>query len=141
MLKKTMTLNQMINFKPNDEDMFNLELDEILYLKIIIIGNNLENNHKDIRILLNPKYIEEINKTIKNINKTNFFDFEYKNKAISIFNLKSKENFYYTHSLFEDILKQYQFYGDIAIYFFTHNNKEYILSNYNGIINTQEINN
>lgn len=134
-----MTLKQMIDFKPSENDMLNLNLDEIVYLKIIIIGENLESNHKDLRILLNPKYLEELKKCIKNLNKSIFYDFNHNQKTITIFDLKSKENYFFIHSLFEDILNSYQFYGDISITFFTHDNKEFILSDFNGIVKTEKI--
>lgn len=139
MLTNKMTLNDMIMFKPSDSDMMNLNLDEIIYLKIIIIGESIKNNHKDIRMLFAPSYLDELSNCFSQLNKTVFYDFQHTDKTITIFDLKAKENYSYCHSLLEEILTKHQLYGDISISFFTHDNHEYSLNCFNGVVDSSVV--
>lgn len=144
MLSSKMSLKDMINFKPNDEDMAVLDLDVVVYMKVSMVSIDKRINYNFIRFLLNDEDDEtnqrgkEVMNCLKDIDKSVFYDFEFKKdddtRAITITEFYSKENYTATEMLFRGILEEYSHDAEIIIDFYTHDNHEYRLSNLDGVV-------
>ena len=67
MLVNNMTLKQMSEFKPSEEDMAMLPLDVVLYIKVVAVSATKEDNYDIIRYFFNSpdlkNYLKDFNKT------------------------------------------------------------------------------
>ena len=138
MLVENMTLKQMLDFKPNDEDMAILPLDIIVYLKVVIISEKKENNYNFIHFFFKNNLILEI---FKNIYQTKIYDFSLNNQAkdISILELYALNKMDDTIALLKEVLNDYNHESDLIIDLFSHDNKIYRLSNLDGIIKVEPL--
>lgn len=137
-----MTLKNMINFKPTDEEMAMLDLDVVVYCKVSVVSLNKEDNYDFIRFLFSD---EDIIYHFKDVNKTMFYDFDGTNtnqeKFVTIFELYSLFNYDNISEYLKDILVNYNHDADVLIDFYTHDSKSYRLSNLDGIVKLEEMNN
>ncbi|MBR3167409.1 MAG: hypothetical protein IKF18_01805 [Erysipelotrichaceae bacterium] len=141
MLVSNMTLRQMIDFKPGDEDMALLPLDVTVYIKATIISKEREDNVGFIRHLFTHDLVGEV---FKDPGKTVFYDFdarEVKNshKFITIFELYSKEQLQLTAEDALEILQGYHGDADVIFDLFSFDNRMIRLSILDGILNSEEI--
>ena len=140
MLLDNMNLKQMINFIPNSDDMYALDLDVVVYVKACIISLNKQDNYDFIRYLFSN---EEMKVFFKDYLKTTFYDFDGtktdQEKFITFFELYSLYNYDNTSELLKEILEQYTHEADVIIDLFTHDDHQYRLSNLDGIVKLEEI--
>lgn len=144
MLVKEMSLKQMLDFKPNDEDMVMLDLDVVTYIKVSMVSIMKEINYNFIRYLFNHDQKDDLISTMKNINSTIFYDFIYKDseddkRAITIFELYSTKPYAETEMLINELLSDYTHDAEVIFDFYTHDNHEYRLTNIDGIIKTDQL--
>ena len=137
MLTNNMTLNQMANFKPSDEDMAILPLDVILYIKTTVISVCKEDNYEFIRFLFNDPDLKDY---LKDINKTIIYDFDASDRFISVFEIYGNKNCTETLDYLKDLLETFTGQGEALFSIYTHDNKEYLLSNLDGIVKLEEVN-
>ena len=144
MLVKEMSLKQMLDFKPNDEDMVMLDLDVVTYIKVSMVSIMKEINYNFVRYLFNHDQKDDLISTMKNINSTIFYDFIYKDseddkRAITIFELYSTKPYAETEMLINELLSDYTHDAEVIFDFYTHDNHEYRLTNIDGIIKTDQL--
>lgn len=141
MLVNNMSLRQMVDFKPSDEDMAMLPLDVILYIKVSVVSLSKDDNYGFIRFLFNNP---DIVNYLKDINGTVIYDFDgtstKQERFVSIFEAYSLKNYYQTSEYLKDLLQFYSHEADVLIDIYTHDNKEYRLSNLDGIVKLEELN-
>lgn len=138
MLTNNMTLTQMANFKPNDEDMAMLPLDVVLYIKVTVISICKEGNYEFIRFFFNDPDLKDY---LKDINKTVVYDFETNNdRTISIFEIFAGKNYTETVDYLKDLLELFEGQAEALFSIYTHDDKEYLLSNLDGIVKLEEVN-
>lgn len=142
MLTNNMNLNQMVRFEPNSQDMAMLDLDIVVYCKVSIISLNKQDNYDFIKIVFQD---EDFPIFFKDYSKTIFYDFDATHtdqaKFISIFELYSVFNYHNTSEYLQRLLESYNHTADIIIDLFTHDDKKYRLSNLDGIVKIEELNN
>lgn len=140
MITSKMTLREMIDFIPSEEDMLSLPIEDVVYIKISIISLNKDDNYSFIRFLFSD---EEANNFFNNISSTIFYDFDGTNKNqekyITIFDLTSKCIFQETSMYLEELLNRYTHEANVIIDLFTHDNKKWRLSNLEEIVKLEEI--
>ncbi len=137
MLVENMTLTQMANFKPNDEDMAMLPLDVVLYIKVTVISIYKEDNYEFIRFFFNDPDLKDY---LKDINKTVVYDFETNNdRTISIFEIFGNKNYMETVDYLKDLLQLFEGQAEALFCIYTHDDKEYLLSNLDGIVKLEEV--
>lgn len=143
MLFKEMSLKQMLDFKPSDEDMAMLDLDVVTYVKVSMVSIMKEINYNFIRYLFNHTQKDDLISTMKNINSTVFYDFVYENnddkRAITIFELYSTKTYTETEMLINEMLSEYTHDAEVIFDFYTHDNHEYRLTNIDGIVKTDQL--
>ena len=141
MLVENMSLKRMIEFKPSDEDMAMLPLDVVLYIKVSIVSLNMEDNYNFIKFFFSN---EDIYDYLKDINKTIIYDFDgtstKQERFVSIFELYGLKNYNLTSDYLKEIMELYSHETDVLIDIYTHDNKEYRLSNLDGIVKLEELN-
>jgi len=135
MLDKTLSLRQMIDFKPTDEQMLSLPLDIVTYIKISIISTNSFDNYEFIRFL----FAKELDNDFKDLKKTVIYDFENDDLFISIFELNALHNYENVSILLKSILEEYEHIADVIIDFYTHDSKAYRLSNLDAIVKLEQM--
>lgn len=131
----------MIEFKPSDVDMAMLALDVVVYIKASIVSSDKNDNYDFIRFLFSdenmPVYFKDLNDTI-------FYDFDGRNigqeKVVTIFELYSLYNYENTSEYLRDLLQNYTHEADVLIDLYTHDSKEYRLSNLDGIVKLEQMN-
>lgn len=142
MLYKEMSLRQMIDFKPNSEDMAVLPLDVVLYIKVSIVSLYKEDNYNFLRFLFNDP---DLNEYIKDLNSTIIYDFDGSNtnqeRFVTILELYGLKNYFQTSSYLKELLEFYTHEADVIIDIYTHDDKEYRLSNLDGIVKLEEMDN
>lgn len=140
MLVKNMTLRQMVDFKPDRQDMAMLPLDVILYIKVSIVSLEKQDNYNFIRFFFNDPDLKEY---IKDIDKTIIYDFDGKQttqeRFVTIFELYGKKVYMETSEYLKDLLTLYTHEADVLIDIYTHDDKEYRLSNLDGIVKLEEL--
>ena len=141
MLNKDMSLIEMINNKPTDMEMATLPLDVVVYVKASIVSLYKEDNYEFIRYLFSN---EDINEYIKGINDISFYDFDATNtnqeRFVTIFEMFSLYNFDNVSFYLKEVLEDYSHVADVIIDFYTHDDKEYRLSNLDGIVKLEQMN-
>ena len=139
MLVENMTLRNMVDFKPSDLDMAMLSLEVTVYIKASVISLTKEDNYNFIRFLFSHEISEELYK----MNETVIYDFDGTNtdqeKVVSIFELYSTVTYENISDYFKEILEEYTHEADVIIDFYTHDSREYRLSNLDGIVKLEEI--
>jgi hypothetical protein len=140
MLTENMSLKKMLDFKPSDMDMAMLPLDIVVYIKVSVVSTERNDNYDFIRYLFTN---EEISDYFKQIKDTVFYDFDGRNtdgkKFITIFELYSLYNFDNISSFLKEIMESYTHEADVLIDLYTHDSREYRLSNLDGIVKLEEI--
>ena len=138
MLTNNMTLTQMANFKPNDEDMAMLPLDVVLYIKVTVISICKEDNYEFIRFFFNDPDLKDY---LKDIDKTIVYDFKAsEDRVVSIYEIYGNKNCMETLDYLKDLLETFTGQGEALFSIYTHDNKEYLLSNLDGIVKLEEVN-
>ena len=141
MLLENMNLKQMINFIPNSDDMYALDLDVVVYVKACIISLSKQDNYDFIKFLFSN---EEVKVFFKDYLKTTFFDFDGtktdQQKFITFFELYSLYNYPNTSEFLEETLQKYNHEADVIIDLFTHDDKQYRLSNLDGVVKLEQMN-
>ncbi len=142
MLTNNMTLKQMLSFKPDSADMAMLPLDVVLYIKVHVVSAFKEDNYDFIRFFFNDPDIKDY---IKDLNKTIVYDFDGTNtnqeRFVSILELYGNKNFTETSDYLKDLLQIYDGSAEALINIYTHDDKAYILSNLDGVIKLENLNN
>ena len=131
----------MIEFRPNDVDMAMLPLDVVVYVKASLVSTDKNDNYGFIRFLFSdenmPMYFKDLNDTI-------FYDFDGREigaeKVVTIFELFSLYNYENTSEYLKDLLQFYTHEADVLIDLYTHDSKEYRLSNLDGIVKLEQMN-
>ena len=132
-----MNLKQMLEFKPSENDMAMLPLDIVLYIKISIVSLFKEDNYEFIRFFFNDPDLKEY---LKDIDKTIIYDFNTKQERIvSIFELYGTKNYGLSSIYIKELLENYNHNADVIIDIYTHDDKEYRLSNLDGIVKLEEL--
>ena len=142
MLVDNMPLRRMVDFKPHAEDMAMLPLDVVLYMKVTIVSLYKEDNYTFIRFLFNDPDIREY---LKDIEKTVIYDFDgtqtKQERFVTIFELYGLRNYGETSLYLKELLEYYTHEADVLIDIYTHDDKEYRLSNLDGIVKLEELDN
>lgn len=140
MLNNQMSLKEIIEFKPDDNQMLNLDLDIVVYLKVTIVSYAKEDNYNFIKYLFKD---EEVPSYFKNYEKTIFYDYDGSNTAqeriVTVFELYSLMNYASVSIYLEELLEKYSHEADVVIDFFTHDNKTYRLSDIDAIVKLEEL--
>lgn len=135
-----MSLIEMINYKPSEMDMMNLPLDIVVYIKVSIVSLYKEDNYDFIRFLFEK---EDFKDYFKDIDDTTIYDFDStgtnKERFVSIFELYSLFNFDFISEYLKETLGDYNHVADVIIDLYTHDDKEYRLSNLDGIVKLEEL--
>lgn len=139
MLNKDMSLIEMINYMPSDMEMVSLPLDIVVYIKVSIVSLYKEDNYEFIRYLFSK---EDIKEYIKDSEDIAFYDFDGTNtnqeRFVTIFEMNSLYNFQNISEYLKEILEGYDHIADVIIDLFTHDDKQYRLSNLDGIVKLEE---
>ena len=140
MLYQEMNLKQMSEFKPSEEDMAMLDLDVVVYIKLSIISNLKELNYAFIRFFFDQKENSEVFSFFKDVLKTTFYDFKYKDERfITIAELYAKENVHQCELLLKEILEKYTHEAEVIFDLYTHDDHAYRLSNLDGLVKYEEM--
>lgn len=141
MLTPNMTLNEIINFKPEDEDMMSLPLEAVVYIKVSIISLTKEDNYNFIRFLFTS---EDIKDNFFNYESTIFYDFDgtktKQEKFITCFEMYGSKRYSELSEYLVELINKYTHEADVIFDLYTHNNHEYRLSNLEGIVKLEELN-
>lgn len=139
MLDKKMSLIEMIKFKPSEMDMATLPLDIVVYIKVSIVSLYKEDNYEFIRYLFNK---EDIKEYIKDTDDIAFYDFDgtgtNQERFVTIFEMNSTYNYHNISEYLKEMLEGYNHIADVIIDLYTHDDKEYRLSNLDGIVKLEE---
>ena len=140
MLEKKMSLMEMIKFEPDDMQMLNLPLEIIVYIKVSIVSLYKEDNYDFIRYLFKK---EDIKDYFKDIDDTTFYDFDSagtnKERFVTIFELYSLYNYSFISDYLKEVLGEYDHVADVIIDFYTHDNKQYRLSNLDAVVKLEQM--
>ncbi|MDO4500315.1 MAG: hypothetical protein Q4B60_03460 [Erysipelotrichaceae bacterium] len=140
MLTHNMPLKKMLLFKPNGEDMAMLPLDVVLYLKVSMVSLSKEDNYNFLRFFFND---EEVNNYFKNVANTVVYDFDgsqtVQERVVTIFELYGTKNYTETSMYLKEMLEFYTHEADVLIDIYTHDDREYRLSNLDGIVKLEEL--
>lgn len=135
-----MNLKAMSEFMPNEEDMAMLDLDVVVWVKLSIISNLKEVNYAFIRFFFDQKENSDLFLTFKDLMKTTFYDFEYKNERfITIAELFAKEKVSEIELLLKEIMEKYTHEAEVIFDLYTHDDHAYRLSNLDGVIKYEEM--
>ena len=139
MLNKQMPLIEMVKFKPSEMDMATLPLDIVVYIKVSIVSLYKEDNYEFIRYLFGK---EDIDEYIKDKDDIYFYDFDgtgtNQERFVTVFEMYSKYNYQVISDYLKEILEGYDHIADVIIDLYTHDDKEYRLSNLDGIVKLEE---
>lgn len=135
-----MSLLEMVKFEPTDIQMANLPLDIVVYIKVSVISLYKEDNYDFIRFLFEK---EELREYFTNISETTFYDFDSagtnKERYVSIFEMYSLYNYNFISEYLKEVLGEYSHIADVIIDFYTHDDKQYRLSNLDAIIKLEQL--
>lgn len=139
MLDNKMSLIEMIKYKPSETEMATLPLDIVVYIKVSIVSLYKEDNYEFIRYMFGK---EDINEYIKDTRDIQFYDFDATNtnqeRYVTIFEMNSLYNYANISDYLKEILEGYNHVADVIIDLYTHDDKEYRLSNLDGIVKLEE---
>ena len=135
-----MNLRQMIDFRPNQEDMALLDLDVVVYGKASIVSLNKKDNYDFVRYLFTE---QDFNIYFKEYEKTVFYDFDgthtRQEKFVTVFELYSLYNYANTSDYLKEMLEAYSHEADVIIDLYTHDAHAYRLSNLEGIVKLEQM--
>ena len=141
MISQKMTLREMIDYKPDAMEMAGLPLDLIVYIKVSIVSLYKEDNYGYINHLFSQ---EDISSYIKDPSDIVFYDFDGINtkqeRFVTIFEMFSLYNYENISYYLKENLENYDHVADVIIDLYTHDDKEYRLSNLDGIVKIEELN-
>lgn len=137
MLDKSMNLKEMIYYKPSDDDMLELPLDALVYIKVFATSSSEEDNANFIRHLT----ANQIQEDLFEPEKTTFYSFNSPDKTryVSIFEMLSKISYYEISDHLMEILESYNHDCDVVCDFFTHDNHLHRLSDLAGEIKLDDL--
>ena len=142
MLVDNMPLRRMIDFKPHAEDMAMLPLDVVLYLKVSVVSYAGETNYAFLRFLFSDP---EIRDYFKGIEKTIVYDFDGREtkqeRFVTILELYGLKNYAETSIYLKELMERYDHEADVLIDIYTHDDKEYRLSDLDGVVKLEEMDN
>ena len=142
MLTDNMSLKKMLDFMPSDLDMAMLDLDIVVYLKVTVVSNSNIDNYNFLRYLFSNA---ELSTYFKDPKDTIFYDFDGRNtdqgKFVTIFEMYSLYNFDNVSEFMKEVLENYTHEADVIIDFYTHDSKKYRLSNLDGIVKLEQMDN
>ena len=128
MLVYNMTLKQMLDFHPSQEDMAMLALNVETYIKVSIVSLYKETNYDLIRNLFTEEFLDHFH----NIDKTVFYDFDgletKQERFVTIFELYSILDYKETAELIKKQLIDYDSSVEAIFDLYTHDDKLYRLS-------------
>ena len=140
MLVENMTLREMMDFKPSDLDMAMLPLDVVVYIKVSIVSADAQKNYDFIRYLFT---YGDMNEYFKDTGDTLFYDFDGRSNAmhrfVTVFELYSLYNYANVSEYLQEVLTFYSHDADVLIDFYTHDDRQYRLSNLDGIVKLEEM--
>ena len=135
-----MNLRQMIDFKPNQEDMALLDLDVVVYAKASLVSLNKKDNYDFVRYLFTE---QDFHFYFKEYEKTVFYDFDgthtRQEKFVTVFELYSLYNYANTSDYLKEMLEAYTHEADVIIDLYTHDAYAYRLSNLEGIVKLEQM--
>ena len=141
MLRRDMSLKQMIDFKPHQEDLAMMPLDVYVYTKVSIVSLYKEDNYNFIIHLFNSELVKD---ALKDVNNTIIYDFDGtqtdKERFVTIFELYSLKEFDETADLFKQILEDYSHEAEVIFDLYTYDNEAYRLSNLDALIKLEKLN-
>lgn len=142
MLSDSMSLIEMINYAPSEMEMASMPLDVVVYIKVSIVSLYKEDNYDFIRYLFEK---EDIKQYIKDTNDISFYDFDAsktkQERFVTIFEMFSLYNYSNVSEYLKELLEGYNHVADVIIDLYTHDDKQYRLSNLDGIVKLEECNN
>lgn len=134
-----MSLRQMVDFKPSEMDMLNLPLDIVLYIKVSIVSLYKEDNYDFIRYLFSK---EDIKDYIKDPSDIEAYDFDgthtNQERFVTILEMYGLSNYTIVSDYLKEVLEGYNHIADVIIDIYTHDDKQYRLSNLDGIVKLEE---
>lgn len=141
MITENMTLRQMIDCRPNDEELALLPLEVVVLCKLTVISLTKEENYQFLRYFFTQ---QETQKEFHELSKTKFFDFdarEIKNshKFLTIAELYGKNKASIFMENLRVILAEYTGEADVILDVFTFDNKCYRLSLLEGVFKAEEV--
>ena len=139
MLTKEMSLIQMINYQPSEMEMASLPLDIVVYIKVSIVSLYKEDNYEFIRYMFGK---EDIKEYIKDVYDINFYDFDgtgtNQERFVTVYEMFSLYNYANISDYLKEMLEGYDHIADVIIDLYTHDDKQYRLSNLDGIVKLEE---
>lgn len=131
----------MLNFKPSEMDMLSLPIEAITYIKVSVVSLYKEDNYDFIRYLFT---IEDFKDNFLDYGSTVFHDFDATNtnqaRFVTIFELYSLYSYANVSDYLKQIMEEYSHIADVIFDFYTHDNKEYRMSNLDGIVKLEKMN-
>lgn len=138
-----MSLRQMLDFKPSDEDMAMMDLDAVTYTKAAVVSIQKEINYNFIRFLFDKERIDEMKSYFKDIDKTVFYDFAYQKdedtRFITIFELYSLKPLSESEIFIEEILNEYSHDAEVIFDLYSFDNHEHRISNLDGVVKNDHL--
>lgn len=142
MLEKKMSLREMIDYKPSDMEMASLPLDVTVYIKVSIVSLYKDDNYDFIKYFFESN---DIKIYIKDTSDIIFYDFDAtstkQERFVTIFEMYSLYNYSNISEYLKEILEGYSHIADVIIDFYTHDSKQYRMSNLDGIVKLEECKN
>ncbi len=132
----------MIDFTPSDEDMALLPLEVTVYIKVSVVSLYKEDNYDFLRYFFSK---EDIADEFYDLHKTVFYDFDgsdtKQKRFVTVFELYAKPNYRQISEFLQEVLYDYEDSpADVIMDFYTHDNKAYRLSNLDGIVKLEAMN-
>ena len=141
MLTDNMPLRKMLDFAPSDMDIVMLPLDVVVYIKVAVVSLGRQDNYGFIRYLFSAPELKDY---IKDVQETIFYDFDGtsrdQGRFVTIFELYSLYNYANVSEYLKELLEAYSHEADVLIDLYTHDSKAYRLSNLDGIVKLEQMN-
>jgi len=141
MIRKDMTLTELLNYTPDTEEMAMLPLDVTGIVKVIVVGKQKEEVYDYFHYIFSEdfKVIEEIFKDIK---QSKILEFDHSNyedsKFIAITEFYSIEDISTTNRFLQELIEEYE--GiDVIFDLYDQEKNHYRTSVYNGKVSTDLI--
>ena len=142
MLTENMSLRDMLDFKPSDLEMAMLPLDIVVYIKVSVVSESQNDNYGFIRYLFSSP---ELSEYFRDLSDTLFYDFDGRrrdqDRFITIFELYSLYNYSNVSEYLKELLQFYTHEADVLIDLYTHDDQSYRLSNLDGIVKLEQMQN
>lgn len=138
-----MSLRQMLDFKPNDEEMAMMDLDVVTYVKAAIVSIQKEINYNFIRFMFDKERIDEMRSYFKDSDKTVFYDFAYQKEEdtrfITVFELYSLKPLSESEIFIEEQLNEYTHDAEVIFDLYSFDNHEHRISNLDGVVKNDHL--